>query len=216
MLEEPADFEALKASGVSDFMQVPTVELPSGRVLCQTFAIVRYAAAVGGLDGGADPLDRYAVDEVIEGVRCVGRCSAAAARPMAHASACVCVVRRDWAPIGVGYCWMPDAEARAELVAEKHARFLPCFDALARKNGARGCFVGDGVTMADVVFAEGVQQFHDCVGSTAWLAAYPALEAIHARVVALPQVKAFLDDPKLRFPVQDDAYKANVNHVLGR
>ena len=196
-LSTSAEFQALCDSGKLAYNQVPMLEADGGRCISQSMAIVRHAARAGGLYGTCAE-EAARIDEVLDGI--------SDAR----------------GPI-VGYPFMDPREACARL-QQSVQKFFPCFERIVEGNGAPPFAVGASLTAADVLLAELVDSTSEAFSATfepamadSVLQPFPRLRALHAHVLALPQIQAFRTGPNwMAFPegqVGRD-YVTNVRTVL--
>ena len=192
------EFEALCSSGKLTYGQVPMLELDCGRCITQSMAIVRHAARVGSLYGASiDEASR--IDEVLDGIS-------------------------DARGAIVGYPF-GQAQEMCMRLAGAVKRFFPCFETLISRNGATAPFiVGAQLSVADVLIAELVSSTQEAFDMTfgvgtakGQLAQFPQLLALHAHVVALPQMVDFMAGPNwFAFPAGTVGrdYVKNVQTVL--
>jgi glutathione S-transferase len=197
-LSTSAEFAQLcEVPGKLSYGQVPMLELPDGQCLSQSMAIVRHATRVGELYGtGHEEAAR--VDEVLEGIQ--------DAR----------------GPI-ISFPFMNAQEACSRLHGSVQ-RFFPCFEALIERNASPPYAVGTALTIADVLLAELVHStlealtatFGDEAGSQV-LGPFPKCRAVHAHVLALPEITQFMNGPNwFAFPAGQVGkdYVRNVQTVL--
>ena len=195
-LSTPDEFHALCASGKLTYQQVPMLE-DGERCISQSMAIVRHAARTGALYG-TNTDEAACIDEVLDGI--------SDAR----------------GPI-VSYPFMDAREACGRL-QQSVQRFFPCFEGIIERNGAQPFAVGASLTVADVLLAELVDSTLEAFSATfapamadSILQPFPKLRALHAHVLALPQIQAFRAGPEwMPFPegAVGKAYVKNVRTVL--
>ena len=164
---------------------------------------MRHAARTGGLFG-ATADEATSVDEVLEGIR-------DARGPL------------------VGFPFTPDVREAIGRVHGSVQRFFPCFETILARNaaapGAAAPFaVGGALTMADVLLAELYHSCHEALASAAGeeaaaatLSTYGRMTALHDHVLALDQIRAFVEGPNwFPFPAGNvgKAYVRNVRTVL--
>jgi len=191
-------FSALRESGDLLFRQLPLLEI-DGLKLTQSQAMLRYVARRGGLDHTGDPAEGALVDMVCEAVK-------------------------DARSVVTGYPFSEDKHAHVSSIGDKIAKFMPAFEASivslessAGEDGLVG-FVRSGLSTADVVLAEFVEEV--LVLKPDALDGYAKIAQLHAQVVAMPSVQAYLkSDKRYPFPLEGkecDNYVKNVRAVLGR
>ena len=178
--------------------QVPMLE-HGDLCISQSMAIVRHTARVGSLYG-ASVEDASRVDEVLDGII-------------------------DARGVIVSFPFMDDPREACMRLRQSMQRFWPSFEALIERNATPPHVVGSSLTVADVLLAELVhsatEAFSETFGpeiSASMLEPYPRLRALHAHVVGLPQVQAFMAGPNwFPFPAGKIGvdYVRNVRDVLG-
>ena len=196
-LSEPQHFNSLRDSGALLMGSVPLLCI-DGLQLVQSQAIVRYLARKHALCGDpASAADAVKCDIVAETIL-------------------------DWKrSIGVAFefsinGYEPSDEQRATLAAG-NAKFLPRLEACLRRNGTESGsdahFVGTVLTYADVVALEPLEQ----IAPYEDLASFPLMKQLHATLLAIPRLSAFLASDRRKMKSQDGvaAYKACVRHTLG-
>ena len=196
-LSTPEEFHALCESGKLSYNQVPMLE-DGALCISQSMTIVRHAARVGNIYG-ENASDATLIDQVLDGIT--------DAR----------------SPI-VGFPFMDPQEACNRLHGSVQ-RYFPHLELLANSGSGSAPFaVGSALSVADVLLAELVQSCHEALSSTFGesvaeqvLQDFPRLRAIHAHVLALPEIQNFMAGPNW-FPFPSGAigkaYVTNVRTVL--
>ena len=190
-LSTAADFDELCGTGKLAYRQVPMLEEEGGRCISQSMAIVRHAARQGNLYGTtADEAAR--IDEVLDGIS-------------------------DARGAIVSYPFMQDPGEATARLQQSAARFFPCFEAIIERNAQPPFAVGANLTIADVLLAELVESCCEAMGGDELVAPFPRLKAVHAHVLGLPQIRAFMGGENwFAFPKGDvgATYVRNVRTVL--
>lgn len=202
-LSSKKEMEDLRSGGNLTFNQVPMLEI-DGLKLTQSMAIVRHAARLGGLEGKT-PTECARVDEILEGIS-------------------------DARNAIISYPFNPDAVQVVNQHMASVQKYFTAFEAMIARNNTPSCFggpfaVGNELTAADVLLAELVESSREAVESvsdaakatTHVLQPYPKLRALHAHVLSLPGIKAFMASPNwFPFPAGEHGkkYVANVQTVL--
>lgn len=197
-LSTAQEMQQLRASGKLTFNQVPMLEI-NGMRLTQSMAIVRHAARLGGLDGKT-PAESARIDEILEGI--------------SDARGCI-----------IAYPFQPDAVQIVRRHLQSMQRYFPVFEAGIKSNGNAPFSVGAELTVADILLAELVESSREAVQSVYGaakaaelvLTPYPQLSALHAYVLSLPSISAFMASSNwFQFPAGDigQKYVANVQTVL--
>ena len=192
-LAEPEHWKALQDSGALLMGSVPLLCI-DGLQLVQSQAIVRFLARKHGLCGDpASASDAAMVDIVAETIL-----------DWKNATGFAFEFSRN------GYA--PTEEQTAKLAAG-NAKFLPRLEGFLARSGT-GHFVGTGLTYADVLALEPLEQLapHED------LAAFPLLGQLHATLRANERLAAWLASDRRKMKDQSGlvAYKASVNRTLGR
>jgi len=196
-LSTKKDMDDLRGGGHLTFNQVPMLEI-DGLKLTQSSAIVRHGARLGGLEGKT-PSECARVDEVVEGINDAR--NAIISYPFTDA---VQVVNQHLGSV---------------------QKYFAAFEVLIGRNSSAPFAVGNGLTVADVLLAEVVESSREAVESVSdstkasalVLEPYPKLRALHAHVLSLPAIKAFMTSPNwFPFPAGETGrrYVANVQTVL--
>ena len=182
-LETGDQLNELRASGKLLFNQIPLLEM-DGLCLTQSIALVQYLARKGSLYG----------DSPKEAAKC----------DMVHG---VC---RDFAGPPMARCFKSDSSAAVQDMQNCLNKFGPFLESLI---GEGGFTVGSRLSFADVLLAEALTSYMECIEGA--LDLYPKLKGLQARVVSLPGVRRYLSSKK-RWPLPGDEYVINVARVLQR
>ena len=183
-LQNGDELQALRSTGKLLFNQLPLLEI-GGASLTQSIALVQHVARVGGLYGDT-PADAAMCD-------------------MVHG------VSKDLAGPPMGRCFQEDQAAALEKMASTLNKFAPFLERIV--DGQSGFIVGTKLSMADVLVAEALTSYVECLGGC--LDPFPKLKALRERVVALPQMQKYLESSD-RYGKPDNAYVIAVAAVLER
>jgi glutathione S-transferase len=202
VLTERAEMLKLIEDGELQFNQLPLLKLPGVNLkLVQSRSTCRFIARNYGLDGetpeeqfNCDMLSEFVIDLHLSGL--------------------------------IGYPFQPaeKAEEFRGVIKETFDKKLPILEkalvdgcSTFLLNKEEGC---DRVRYSDLFVAELMTSYMEIFGNEI-LDSYPNIKALHAKVVALPDIKAYLESPR-RYPAPlcgtevAQQYVANVNTVLGR
>ena len=184
-IESPKALAALRATGKLPFDQMPLLEI-DGLNLSQSTAMIRYLARRGGFYGESDA-DALWCDMIAGAVA-------------------------DFAETALMAAFQPKAEAAIAALKDRFEKFGPTFEARLAENGTGFC-VGARLSFADVVLVEALSGCLEWVPGI--LADTPLLAALHARVLGLPGIAAYLNSAQ-RYPMAGDAYVTDAASVLQR
>ncbi|XP_070545470.1 hematopoietic prostaglandin D synthase-like [Ptychodera flava] len=160
-----------KASGKYPFGQMPVLEV-DGQVIAQSIAIARYLANEFGLAGKTN-LEKAKVDMIVDAIGDVSK--------------------------GLGEMWFANDEAKKAEAKEKcltktiPTTFTGLEKILMTNNGGDGFFVGDSLTMADLIFLAHTDYHVDQLKEENTMAAFPKLTALRERILAQPSVKQWVE-----------------------
>ena len=188
-LSTHAEFCSLRDSGTLMFGQLPLLEI-DGLRLVQSQAICRYVAKRAGM-AGQSPSEEAQVDMVAEAVRD--------------------------ARVGVtGFPFTDNPRQHAQQnMMRLMVKQLPWIEAAIESSGT-GTVCPSGLTYADVLVAEMLDGYRYFLPD-GWLDGFPSCKALHAKVLSMPGVAAYLASPERHpFPQGEvgDAYVRNVQEVL--
>ena len=184
-IDTPEDLATLRASGKLPFDQMPLLEV-DGLNLSQSSAMIRYLARQGGLYGVNDKEALWC--DMVAGVAA------------------------DFAETAIQ---APFKASEAIAINDMEARFTkfgPRFEARIEAQGSGYCASHD-MTFADVVLAEALSSYlewcPDILGAT------PRLSDLYERVVATPDIAAYLASDR-RYPKPNEDYVIAAARVLER
>ena len=104
------------------------------------------------------------------------------------------------------------------MCSQDFADFRPRFEGILAKSTAGTVLPSGKICYADVLLAELVHGYSQL--SPGCLQKYPGLQNLMDKILAMPSIKEYLNDPKRRYPYPEGevavAYTTNVNLVLGR
>lgn len=184
-IESPEALAALRATGKLPFDQMPLLEI-DGLNLSQSSAMIRYLARRGRYYGETDA-DALWCDMIAGAVA-------------------------DFAETSLQAAFQPTAEAAVESLSGRFEKFGPKFEARLAESGTGFC-AGARLTFADVVLAEALTGYLEWVPDL--LVDTPLLAALHAQVLDLPGIAAYLNSAQ-RYPMAGDTYVIDVASVLQR
>mmetsp|Transcript_103120 Transcript_103120/g.318183 ORF Transcript_103120/g.318183 Transcript_103120/m.318183 type:complete len:241 (+) Transcript_103120:83-805(+) len=202
-LRTRADMVQLLESGKLLFEQVPMLELPGGRCIVQTNAILRFVADTHGLHGGT-PEERAEVDMLVEGASdllggLIGLPFQAAGLPPGQ---------------------RPEG-ALAQLVSFHLPRYFGAFERhlASRAISSHPWMVGTKLTIADASILRCVEECVEWLGEGC-LQQHPRLVQWRKAALEHPPIKAFLSGPHRQpapaAPGVAATYCAEVGAALGR
>lgn len=173
------------------FGQLPMLQI-DGLELVQTQAILRYIAKRAGLNGKTSR-DEVKCDMIAEA--CHDAISVVVSAPFKRSHGA------------------EEGAAHKQLLVSKWSKFGPRFEAVLAANGGK-FMVGQALSYADVLVVHCLTWYvEECGADSA--EALPLMVDLQHRVFSLPGVQAFIKSRRY-FPLGDNAYCAQVCHVLGR
>ena len=184
-IESPEALAELRATDKLPFDQIPLLEI-DGLNLSQSSAMIRYLARRGRYYGETDE----------EALWCDMIAGAVA----------------DFAETALQAAFQPTTEGALESLRGRFGKFGPKFEARLAETDTGFC-VGERLTFADVVLAEALSGYLEWVPDL--LVNTPLLAALHAHVLDLPGMAAYLNSAQ-RYPKAGDNYVIDVSRVLQR
>jgi len=184
-IESPEALAALRATDKLPFDQMPLLEI-DGLNLSQSSAMIRYLARRGHYYGETD-LDALWCDMIAGAVA-------------------------DFAETALQAAFQATIEGAVETLKGRFEKFGPKFEARLVENGTGFC-VGEHLTFADIVLAEALTGYLEWVSDL--LVNTPLLAALHAHVLDLPGMAAYLNSAQ-RYPMAGNTYVIDVARVLQR
>ena len=184
-IESPDTLAELRATDKLPFDQMPLLEI-DGLNLSQSSAMIRYLARRGRYYGETD-VDALWCDMIAGAVA-------------------------DFAETALQAAFQPTTEGAVESLRGRFGKFGPKFEARLAET-ATGFCVRERLTFADVVLAEALSGYLEWVPDL--LVNTPLLAALHAHVIDLPGMAAYLNSAQ-RYPMADDNYVIDVSRVLQR
>jgi glutathione S-transferase len=184
-IESPEALAELRATDKLPFDQMPLLEI-DGFNLSQSSAMIRYLARRGRYYGETD-VDALWCDMIAGAVA-------------------------DFAETALQAAFQPTAEGSVGSLRGRFGKFGPKFEARLAEI-ATGFCVGERLTFADIVLAEALSGYLEWVPDL--LVDTPLLAALHAHVLDLPGMAAYLNSAQ-RYPMAGDTYVIDVARVLQR
>ena len=184
-IESPEALAKLRATNKLPFDQIPLLEI-DGLNLSQSSAMIRYLARRGRYYGETD-VDALWCDMIAGAVA-------------------------DFAETALQAAFQPSTDGAMESLRGRFGKFGPKFEARLAET-ATGFCVGARLTFADVVLAEALNGYLEWVPDL--LVNTPLLAALHAHVLDLPGMAAYLNSTQ-RYPMAGDNYVIDVARGLKR
>lgn len=173
------------------FGQLPVLEI-DGLQLVQSQAMLRYVARREGLSP-VEPSEAVLCDMVAESID-------------------------DARSLLIGAPFASDKAAHLTRLPGLFDKYFPRFEGILAKSTAGTVLPSGNICYADVLLAELLHGYSQL--SPGCLQKYPVLQNLMDKILAMPSIKEYLNDPKRRYPYPEGevavAYTTNVNLVLGR
>ena len=184
-IESPEALAALRATGKLPFDQMPLMEI-DGLNLSQSSAMIRYLARRGRYYGETDA-DALWCDMIAGAVA-------------------------DFAETSIQAAFQPTDEAAVEALRGQFGKFGPVFETRLAEADTGFCAAAR-LTFADVALAEALTGYLEWVRDL--LVDTPLLASLHARVLDLPGIAAYLNLAQ-RYSMAGDTYVVDAAKVLQR